>query len=160
MTTLDFSPLFRSAVGFDRLASMLEQAGRNEAGTYPPYNIERIGEHEYCISLAVAGFTEADLDIHSHEDTLIVTGRKSENAENQDRKFLHRGIATRNFERRFQLADYVRVKGARLEHGLLHVDLVREVPEAMKPRKIEIGGPQEKPLIDGEVDKPRVEDAA
>ena len=151
MTTLDFSPLFRSAVGFDRLASMLEQAGRNEASTYPPYNIERIGEHEYCISLAVAGFTEDELEIHSHEETLIVSGRKAGDKDEAGRKYLHRGIALRNFERRFQLADYVRVSGAHLENGLLHVDLVREVPEAIKPRKIEINGPAEKPAIDSKV---------
>ncbi len=153
MTTLDFSPLFRSAVGFDRLASMLEQAGRNESGGYPPYNIERIGEHEYCISLAVAGFTEDELEIHSHEDTLIVSGSKGDDKTDGERKFLHRGIALRNFERRFQLADYVRVSGARLENGLLHVDLVREVPEAVKPRKIAINAPAEKPAIESSVEK-------
>ena len=148
MTTIDFSPLFRSAVGFDRLASMLEQAGRNEATTYPPYNIERVGEYEYSISLAVAGFTEDELDIQSHEDSLIIRGRKSEGDGDKERRFLHRGIANRNFERRFQLADYVRVVGARLEHGLLHVELVREVPETMKPRKITINAPKEKPAIE------------
>ena len=153
MTTLDFSPLFRSAVGFDRLAAMLEQAGRNESGGYPPYNIERIGEHEYCISLAVAGFTEDELEIHSHEDTLIVSGSKGDDKKDGERKFLHRGIALRNFERRFQLADYVRVSGARLEHGLLYVDLVREVPEAVKPRKIAINAPVEKPAIESSAEK-------
>jgi molecular chaperone IbpA len=153
MTTLDFSPLFRSAVGFDHLASMLEQAGRNESNGYPPYNIERIGEHEYCISLAVAGFTEDQLEVHSHEDTLIVSGRKGDEKADGERKFLHRGIALRNFERRFQLADYVRVNGARLENGLLHVDLVREVPEAVKPRKIQINAPAERPAIESQVEK-------
>ena len=152
MTTLDFSPLFRSAVGFDRLASMLEQAGTNDTQNYPPYNIERIGEQEYCISLAVAGFTEDELDIHSHQDTLIVSGRKADDKQSKDRSFLHRGIANRNFERRFQLADYVRVSGAHLEHGLLYVDLLREIPESMKPRKIEIGGVKEKPAIDAAID--------
>ena len=151
MTTIDFSPLFRSAVGFDRLASMLEQAGRNEAATYPPYNIERIGEREYCISLAVAGFTEDELEIQSHDDTLTVRGSKADDRQDKDRKFLYRGIATRNFERRFQLADYVRVAGARMEHGLLHVDLVREIPEAMKPRKIEIAkAPKRVKQIEGQ----------
>ena len=148
MTTIDFSPLFRSAIGYDRLASMLEQAGGNEASAYPPYNIERVGEHDYSISVAVAGFTEDELDIHSHQDTLVVAGRKADGKGEKNRTFLHRGIATRNFERRFQLADYVRVSGARLEHGLLYVDLVREVPEAMKPRKIVINAPAEKPAID------------
>ncbi len=149
MTTLDFTPLFRSAVGFDRLASMLEQAGRSEASGYPPYNIERIGENHYCISLAIAGFSEQELEIHSQQDGLMIRGQKSENGDDKERKFLHRGIATRNFERRFQLADYVRVSGARLEHGLLHVDLVREIPETMKPRKIAINAAQPKPAIEG-----------
>lgn len=148
MTTLDFSPLFRSAVGFDRLATMLEQAGSNDSSTYPPYNIERIGEHEYRISLAVAGFVEDELDIISHGDTLVVSGRKVADEEDKERTFLHRGIGKRNFERKFQLADYVRVVGAHLELGLLHVDLLREIPEALKPRKIAIGSVREKPAID------------
>lgn len=138
MTTIDFTPLFRSAIGFDRLATALESAYRSEAGGYPPYNIEVTGQDKYRISMAVAGFSGSDLDIQVKESILTVAGsRKEENAD-KDRRFLYRGIATRNFERQFQLADYVKVVDARLEDGLLHIDLVREIPEAMKPRKIEI----------------------
>ncbi|MEA3278080.1 MAG: Hsp20 family protein [Pseudomonadota bacterium] len=138
MTTIDFTPLFRSAIGFDRLASALESAYRSEAGGYPPYNIEVTGQDNYCISMAVAGFAEKDLDIHVKESILTVSGSRKEEEKDKDRRFLYRGIATRNFERQFQLADYVKVVDARLEDGLLHVDLVREIPEAMKPRQIEI----------------------
>jgi len=138
MTTIDFTPLFRSAIGFDRLATALESAYRSEAGGYPPYNIEVTGQDKYRISMAVAGFSGSDLDLQVKESILTVAGsRKEENAD-KDRRFLYRGIATRNFERQFQLADYVKVVDARLEDGLLHIDLVREIPEAMKPRKIEI----------------------
>lgn len=137
MTTFDFSPLFRSTVGFDRVSRLMDTALRNdEAGGYPPYNIEALDENAYRVSLAVAGFSPEDLTITTHENTLIVTG-KIQNVE-EKANFLYRGIAGRAFERRFQLADYIRVSGAQLANGLLHVDLVREVPEAMKPRTIKI----------------------
>jgi molecular chaperone IbpA len=138
MTTIDFTPLFRSAIGFDRLASALESAYRSEAGGYPPYNIEMVGQDKYRISMAVAGFSRDELDIMVKESILTVSGSRKEDANDKERRFLYRGIATRNFERQFQLADYVKVVDARLEDGLLHVELVREIPEAMKPRQIEI----------------------
>ena len=138
MTTIDFTPLFRSAIGFDRLASALESAYRSEAGGYPPYNIEMIGQDKYRISMAVAGFSRDELDIMVKESILTVSGSRKDDADDKERRFLYRGIATRNFERQFQLADYVKVVDARLEDGLLHVELVREIPEAMKPRQIEI----------------------
>lgn len=135
MRHLDFSPLYRSTVGFDRLFSMLDTAG-SDTPSYPPYNIERTGENAYRITMAVAGFTEDELTVEAKEHVLTIKGEKSE--EENDREILYRGIASRTFERRFQIAEYVRVDGASLENGLLHVDLVRELPEAMKPRKIEI----------------------
>ena len=138
MTTIDFTPLFRSAIGFDRLASALESAYRSEAGGYPPYNIEVIGDDKYRISMAVAGFSRDELNLVVKESILTVSGARKEADPGNEHRFLYRGIATRNFERQFQLADYVRVVDARLEDGLLHIDLVREVPEAMKPRQIEI----------------------
>jgi molecular chaperone IbpA len=138
MTTIDFTPLFRSAIGFDRLASALESAYRSEAGGYPPYNIEMVGQDKYRISMAVAGFSRDELDIMVKESILTVSGSRKEDTNDKERRFLYRGIATRNFERQFQLADYVKVVDARLEDGLLHVELVREIPEAMKPRQIEI----------------------
>ena len=139
MTTFDFSPLFRTMVGFDRLNQALEHARHVDENSvsYPPYNIETTGENDYTITMAVAGFGKNDISIESRENELVVTGKKQEGADN--RNYLHRGIAGRNFERRFQLADYVRVADATLVDGLLHIDLVRELPEAMKPRKIEIG---------------------
>jgi len=138
MTTLDFTPLFRSAIGFDRLASALESAYRSEAGGYPPYNIEVTGEDRYRISMAVAGFARDELEINVKESILTVSGSRREEEKDKDRHYLYRGIATRSFERQFQLADYVKVVDARLEDGLLHIDLVREIPEAMKPRQIDI----------------------
>lgn len=138
MTTIDFTPLFRSAIGFDRLASALESADRSEAGGYPPYNIEVTGEDKYRISMAVAGFSGKDLNLHVKESILTVSGAHKDEDKEKGQRFLYRGIATRNFERQFQLADYVRVVDARIEDGLLHIDLVREIPEAMKPRTIEI----------------------
>ena len=140
MTTIDFTPLFRSAIGFDRLASALESAYRSEAGGYPPYNIEVVGQDQYRISMAVAGFSRSDLDIQVKESILTVSGSQQEEDGDKNRRYLYRGIATRNFERQFQLADYVKVVDARLEDGLLHIDLAREIPEAMKPRQIEIRG--------------------
>ena len=138
MTTIDFTPLFRSAIGFDRLASALESAYRSEAGGFPPYNIEVIGEDKYRISMAVAGFSRKELDLGVKESILTVSGSRRDESGDGKRHYLYRGIATRNFERQFQLADYVRVVDARVEDGLLHIDLMREIPDAMKPRKIEI----------------------
>jgi len=137
MSTVDFTPLFRTAIGFDHLAEVLESACRSEAGGYPPYNIEVTGTDEYRITMAVAGFTRDDLDVQVKENVLSVSGARKD--DDGKRKYLHRGIATRSFERQFQLADYVRVSRAELKDGLLHISLVREVPEAMKPRRIEIG---------------------
>ena len=137
MTTFDFSPLYRTSVGFDRLASMLSAANRTEQGNaYPHYNIIARSEDEYQITMAVAGFSEADLEISTEQNKLTVTGRRDE--QDKETNYLYRGIASRSFERRFNLADHVRVTGARLENGLLHVSLERELPEAMKPRTIEI----------------------
>lgn len=146
MSTLDFSPLFRSMIGFDRLANALETAYRTEPGGYPPYNVELLDENRYRITLAVAGFTEAELGIEAKENLLTVTGQRQ--ATESEGNFLYRGIANRAFERRFQLADYVKVEEARLENGLLHIDLVREVPEAMKPRRIEIRAAGASPAIE------------
>ncbi len=137
MRTFDLAPLYRSTVGFDRLFSMLD--GVDTAPGYPPYNIERTGENDYRITVAVAGFGESDLSIEAKENTLTVKGEKQVKQENNG-EVLHQGIAARAFERQFQLADHVQVKGASLENGLLHVDLVREIPEAKKPRQIAING--------------------
>jgi molecular chaperone IbpA len=138
MRHVDFAPLYRSTVGFDRLFSMLDTLGSNEAAqSYPPYNIERTGENAYRITMAVAGFGDNELSIESRENTLTVKGEKAE-AEGEGAEFLYRGIAGRAFERRFQLAEHVEVKGASLKNGLLHIDLLRVIPEAMKPRRIEI----------------------
>jgi molecular chaperone IbpA len=141
MRTFDFAPFYRSTVGFDRLFSTLDQlvGAEDSAPSYPPYNIARTGENAYRISVAVAGFTDADLSIEAKESTLTIRGQKQTNDE-EKAGLLYRGIAARNFERSFQLADYVEVKGASLENGLLHVDLAREIPEAMKPRAIPIAG--------------------
>lgn len=149
MTTFDLSPLYRTAIGFDRLADMLSNASRVDGNGYPPYNIEARGDDRYRISMAVAGFGDDDLEIVTEQNTLTVSGRKPEESDGDDsnREFLYRGIATRAFERRFQLADHVRVEAARLENGLLHIDLKRELPEQMKPRRIEIAG--SRPSIEG-----------
>ena len=139
MRQYDLAPLYRNTVGFDRLFSILDNLnGVESAPSYPPYNIERTGENAYRISIAVAGFTEADLAIEARENALSVKGEKKADPEKKA-EVLHQGIAARSFERRFQLADYVQVTGASLENGLLHVDLVREIPEAKKPRQIAIG---------------------
>jgi molecular chaperone IbpA len=148
MTTIDFSPLFRSMIGFDRLSNALETAYRSEPGGYPPYNVEVHAENDYRVTMAVAGFSRDDLEIEVTDNVLRVSGARGD-AEGKDTKYLYRGIANRSFERKFQLADYVKVTDARLENGLLHIDLVREVPEAMKPRKIAINSDQAK-LIEGE----------
>ncbi|WP_025820622.1 Hsp20 family protein [Shewanella marina] len=137
MRNYDLSPLFRSAIGFDRLARLAEHAAANNGNSgYPPYNIELLGENRYRITMAVAGFSMDELDISSEGDKLLVKGVKAE--QKSERQYLHQGIAERSFERTFQLADYVTVVSADLEHGLLNIDLVREIPEALKPRKIEI----------------------
>ncbi|MFC5585214.1 Hsp20 family protein [Nitratireductor kimnyeongensis] len=138
MRHVDFSPLYRSTVGFDRLFSMLDTLGQPENGqTYPPYNIERTGEDSYRISMAVAGFGDEDISIEAHRNVLTIKGEKS--AEQKDGgELLYRGIASRSFERRFQLADHVEVSGANLENGLLHIELTRNIPEEMKPRRIPI----------------------
>ncbi len=141
MRTFDLAPLYRSTVGFDRLFSMLDGIGLDAAvPTYPPYNIERTGENAYRISVAVAGFGDSELSIEAKENTLTIRGDKQEKTDEKKGEVLYQGIAARAFERRFQLADHVQVTGATLVNGLLHVDLVREIPEAKKPRQIPIGG--------------------
>ena len=137
MRNFDLTPLYRSTVGFDRLASILDNVTRSDGGSsYPPYNIEKTDDDTYRITIAVAGFADNELTIEARDGQLVISGKKTE--EEEDSNFLHRGIATRAFEKRFQLADHVRATDAVTENGLLHVDLVREVPEALKPRKIEI----------------------
>ena len=147
MRTLDFSPLYRSVVGFDRLADLLDAASSEASTGYPPYNIERLDENSYRVEIAVAGFRADELDIQVKENLLTVSGRKAANDET--RTFLHRGLAERNFERKFQLADFVVVTEANLADGLLQVSLKRELPEALKPRRIEIGAGKST-LIEGE----------
>jgi molecular chaperone IbpA len=151
MRTIDFSPLYRSVVGFDRLAQILETASVDAASGYPPYNIERTDENAYRIEIAVAGFRTEELNIEVKENLLTVQGRKAANDEPQ-RRYLHRGLAERDFERRFQLADYVVVTEAKLADGLLSISLKRELPEALKPRRIEIATTtaDQSPLIEGE----------
>ncbi len=151
MTTFDFSPLYRTSVGFDRLASMMSSATRQDQGnSYPPYNIRTTGEDHYQITMAVAGFSEGEIDITTEQNRLVVTGNRADEKEEQG-EYLHRGIATRSFERRFNLADHVKVMSASLENGLLHIDLERELPEAMKPRTIKISQ-SAKRLLDVEKD--------
>ena len=139
MTRFDFSPLYRTTVGFDHLSSLLDAVSRNEntGSDYPPYNIELLGKDSYRITMAVAGFAENDLSIQVESEELTIRGRKPEDKEK--RKFLHRGIGARNFERRFRLAEHVKVNGASIANGLLHIDLVREIPAAMLPKSIPIG---------------------
>jgi len=137
MRPFDFAPLYRSTVGFDRLFQLLDGGVEGEASTYPPYNIERTADNKYRITMAVAGFAKDEIGIQVKEQSLTVKGEKK--ADDKDRQFLHRGIATRAFERRFQLADHVEVTGADLQDGLLHLDLVRNVPERLKPRSVQIG---------------------
>ena len=140
MRHFDLTPFYRSTVGFDRLFNLLDQAGSEQAPGYPPYNIERTGENAYRVSVAVAGFAENELNIELKENTLTIKGEKQASAEEKSGEVLYQGIAARAFERVFQLADFVQVKGAKLENGLLHVDLVREIPETKKPRQIPING--------------------
>jgi molecular chaperone IbpA len=153
MRTYDFTPLYRSAVGFDRLAGLLESAARtSQENGWPPYNIETTAENTYRIEIAVAGFRPDELTLEVKENLLTVTGRKTANDDGGvERTYLHRGLAERDFERRFQLADYVVVRNADLVNGLLSIDLVRELPEALKPRRIEIGSGkgEAQPLIEG-----------
>ncbi len=148
MRHFDLTPFYRSTVGFDRLFNLLDQAGSEQAPGYPPYNIERTGENDYRVSVAVAGFGENELHIELKENTLTIKGEKQAKSQEQSGEVLYQGIAARAFERVFQLADFVQVKGAKLENGLLHVDLVREIPETKKPRQIPING---KPSIESEV---------
>lgn len=147
MRTFDFSPLYRSAIGFDRLAQLFDEAQRADAQpSYPPYNIELVTEDRYRITMAVAGFNSAELEIETERDTLKIIGRKQK--DDAKRTFLHRGIAARDFEHRFQLADHVKVVGAKLDNGLLDIELVRELPEALKPRKIAINNGENVQLIE------------
>jgi molecular chaperone IbpA len=156
MRTFDLTPLYRSTVGFDRLFSLLDQAGSYDpAPGYPPYNIERTGENNYRVTVAVAGFGERDLSLETKENTLTIRGEKQEKQESGE--VVYQGIAARAFERVFQLADFVQVKGATLENGLLHVDLVREIPEAKKPRTIPIGTAGKTAVV--EDNEPKVIDA-
>ena len=148
MTTFDFAPLFRTAIGFDRLARLMDTAASNEVSGYPPYNIEKLGDDTYRLTMAVAGFKPEELDLVVKENTLVITGRPA--TEGQKNELLYRGIAGRAFERRFVLADHIVVDGADLNNGLLHVGLKRVVPEALKPRRIEVntGAPtQSQPVI-------------
>ena len=145
MRTYDFSPLYRSAIGFDRLAHLAEAALRNEQPSYPPYNIELVSEDRYRISMALAGFSREELDVEIEKNALKVIGRKT--TDTMQRTWLHRGIAARDFEQHFQLADHVKVVAASFENGLLNIELEREIPEAYKPRKILIDGGESLPLI-------------
>ena len=146
-SNFDFSPYRRSTIGFDRLFEFLENAGREQAHNYPPYDIEKLSDDRYRITLAVAGFGENDIDITARQNMLVVTGRKAD-TRNRDGNFVHVGIATRAFERRFELADFVRVDDALMKDGLLSIELVREIPEAMRPRKIAINGGRSTPIED------------
>ena len=151
MRNFDLAPLYRATVGFDQIADMMDRVLSSDMGqpTYPPYNIEKTADDAYRISIAVAGFADSDLSVEVKDGALIVSARKAE--DDSDRTFLHRGIATRAFERKFQLADHVKVTGASHADGMLHIDLVREVPEALKPRRIEIasGDASEKDVVEG-----------
>ena len=155
MRTFDLSPFYRSTVGFDRLFSLLDQAASDGSPGYPPYNIERTGENAYRISVAVSGFSQGELSIVAKENTLTIRGEKSANENGKDKsEVLYRGIAARAFERVFQLADFVIVKNASLENGLLHIDLDREIPETKKPRNIPIStSAQAAPVIEGSAEK-------
>jgi molecular chaperone IbpA len=161
MRRLDLTPLYKSSVGFDHLASVLDQLSNLDSENgFPPYNIERLGDNTYRISMAVAGFGDADLSIEVKEGTLTIRGEKK--GEDKVRQYIHQGIAARNFERRFRLADYVEVSSATLEHGLLHIDLKRELPEAMKPRTISItkAQGQQGKVIEGDAKEVRAAQAA
>ena len=144
MRNLDLSPLYRSFIGFDHLAQMMDNASRNtKQSNFPPYNIELLGENDYQITMAVAGFVESELHIETEKNTLTVSGVKANKESQGERKFVHQGIAERNFEHKFQLGDHVKVVGANLENGLLNIALLREIPESEKPRKISINSSPE-----------------
>lgn len=154
MRAFDLSPLYRSTVGFDRLFSMLDKTTGFDAGsgtTYPPYNIERTGDNSYRVTVAVAGFSDAELAIEVKENTLVVKGEKVAEADSRQAELIYQGIAARAFERVFRLADFVEVKAAKLENGLLHIDLVREIPEAMKPRTIRINAASNGKVVEAKV---------
>lgn len=157
-TNFDFAPLLRSSIGFENINRLIDLATRAADGdsAFPPYNIEKVGDDSYRITMALAGFSPADLDITVQENTLLVTGRGTEENKSEGRTFLHRGIAKRSFERRFQLADVIKVTNASYENGLLNIDLVREVPEHKKPRKVEISGaaPTSVAIEGSKVDEP------
>lgn len=147
MRTYDFTPLYRSAIGFDRLAQLFDEAQRTDAQpSYPPYNIELVTEDKYRVTMAVAGFDRSELEIETERDQLKIVGRRQK--DDAKHTYLHRGIAARDFEHRFQLADHVKVVGARLENGLLSIELARELPEALKPRKVAIDGDSTVQLLD------------
>ena len=149
-SAFDFAPFRRSTVGFDRLFDMLENSSASQSQeNYPPFDLIKLGDNEYRIELAVAGFKPEEIDITAQQNVLIVSGKKAEDSENRGNDYIYRGIATRSFERRFALADHIQVRGADLKDGLLAIDLVREIPEAMKPRKIDIGGSTERSAIGG-----------
>ena len=156
MRTLDFAPLLRSSIGFENLNRLVDLAGRGDGEAYPPYNIEKLGDGTYRIAMAVAGFTRDELDLVIQENMLVVVGRAGEEKDGASREFLHRGIAKRAFERRFQLADTIKVTGASYENGLLHVDLVREIPEHKKPRRISIDSGNAGTTIDASVEQERI----
>ena len=148
-SAFDFAPFRRSTVGFDRLFDMLENSSMGQAQeNYPPFDLIKKGENDYCIQLAVAGFKPDEIDITAQQNVLLVTGRKKDEAGETANNYVYRGIATRSFERRFALADHIQVRGADMKDGLLSIDLVREIPEAMKPKKIDIGGSQGQPQHD------------
>ena len=148
-SAFDFAPFRRSTVGFDRLFDMLENGGVGNGGeNYPPFDLRKTGENDYQIDLAVAGFKPEEIDITAQQNVLIVSGRKRDESEEKGSDYIYRGIATRSFERRFALADHIQVKGADLKDGLLAIELVREIPESMKPKKINIGGSQGQPQHD------------
>lgn len=157
MTTFDFSPLFRSTVGFDRLMRLMESSTQmaETANGYPPYNIEKTGEDQYRITVAVAGFGPDELNVESHENALVIEGRKKDGE--AEARYLYRGIAGRSFKRQFQVADHVKAVGASLNNGLLVIDLVREIPEAMKPRRIPIAAGTAEPgqTLEGEAEEPK-----
>lgn len=148
MRTFDFTPLLRSSIGFENLNRLVDAATRGEGEAYPPYNIEKLGDDNYRISMAVAGFAQDELDVTVHENVLIIAGRVSERPEDETREYIHRGIGTRAFERRFELADTIKVTGAGFENGLLNIELKREVPEEKKPRRIDIGASNEPKTIE------------
>jgi len=154
-SAFDFAPYRRSTVGFDRLFDMLENSTGQAQENYPPFDLIKKGDNDYCIELAVAGFKPDEIDITAQQNVLIVSGRKNEESEEKSSNYIYRGIANRSFERRFALADHIQVRAADLKDGLLSIDLVREIPEAMKPKKINIGGSERRSAIGG--DKPAAE---